>query len=85
MFFVYIIESASTQNWYYGYTERVEKRIEEHNSNHNHYTANKGPWTLIFLRQFKVKREALTFEKKLKSLRNKAFITREFAQYFLKR
>ena len=85
MFYVYIIESATSLKWYYGYTERPGERIKEHNSNHHHYTANKGPWVLIFLREFNTKKEALVFEKKLKSLRNKRFILEEFAQYFLKR
>jgi putative endonuclease len=84
MFYVYIIESQKTFFWYYGFTERKpEERLAEHNGNHHHYTANKGPWVLIFLRTFKIRKDALAFEKKLKSLRNKSFIKREYSLYFI--
>ena len=85
MFFVYIIESIATARWYYGSTERNPvERLIEHNGNHHHFTAHKGPWKLIFIRIFENKSEALKFEKKLKSLRNKKFIWEQFAEYFLK-
>ena len=85
MFYVYIIESLTTLSWYYGYTERNPiQRLREHNGGHHHFTANKGPWKLIFLRDFENKKDALSFEKKLKKLRNKHFITIEYAAYFLK-
>ena len=85
MFCVYIIESLSTSKWYYGYSQRPHERLKEHNGNHHHYTANKGPWKLIFLKSFENRLEAVAFEKKLKALRNKEFISKEFAQYFLNR
>ena len=85
MYYVYIIESESNSKWYYGFTERPEERVKEHNGKHHHFTADKGPWKLIFLRKFVYKHDALSFEKKLKSLRNKDFILREYAEYFLTR
>ena len=83
MFFTYIIKSESNGKWYYGNTERPEERIKEHNGNHHHFTAGKGPWSLIFLREFTNRKEALTFERKLKSNRNKEFIRPEFREFFL--
>jgi putative endonuclease len=85
MFYVYIIESIANLKWYYGFTERLSARLQEHNSNNHHYTAHKGPWELIFLREFDNKKDALVFEKKLKSLRNKEFISKMYVNYFLKR
>ena len=85
MFYVYIIESLATLTWYYSFTERnPEERLIEHNGNHHHFTANKGPWKLIFVRSFEMKTHALLFERKLKSLHNKDFIRAEFSQHFLK-
>jgi putative endonuclease len=84
MFHVYIIESETTNKWYYGFTERIPmERLLEHNGNHHHFTANNGPWKLIFTRNFENKKHALSFEKKLKPLRNKKFIVKEFTAYFL--
>jgi putative endonuclease len=62
MYFVYIVESAASGKWYYGFTERPEERLKVHNGNHHHYTAKKGPWFLIFLRRFDSVKEALIFE-----------------------
>jgi predicted GIY-YIG superfamily endonuclease len=39
---------------------------------------------LIFLRCFENKKDALRFERKLKSLRNKEIIAKEFGGYFFK-
>jgi putative endonuclease len=84
MFYVYIIQSITTSKWYYGFTERSPiERLSEHNGNHHHFTARKGPWKLIFIRSFENKVDAMAFEKKLKSLRNKTFIRTVFSEYFL--
>jgi putative endonuclease len=83
MHYVYIIASDSTDKWYYGYTERIEERIIEHNYNHTHFTGGKGRWRLIFKRGFENKTEALQFEKELKKLRNKNYIKKQYAQYFV--
>jgi predicted GIY-YIG superfamily endonuclease len=64
---------------------KPDERVLEHNGNHHHYTVNKGPWALIFLREFNTKVEALVFEKKLKSLRNKDDIKMECGSYFIRR
>jgi len=86
MFYVYIIESVANLKWYYGFTQRHPiERLYEHNGNHHHFTANKGPWALIFIRAFETKKDAISFEKNLKSIRNKQFITRQYSEYFIKR
>ncbi len=83
MFIVYILESESSGKWYYGYTERLEERISEHNSGNGHFTGGKGPWHLVFRRHFAVKGDALQFERELKKLKNKGYIKRVFAEHFL--
>ena len=86
MFTVYILASHSTRKWYYGSTERsVFERLREHNWDNSHFTGGKGPWTLIFVREFAEKKQALQFEKKLKKLRNKDYVKRAYAAYFVER
>jgi len=80
---VYIIESESSGKWYYGCTDRLQERINEHNYDNGHFTHNRGPWILIFRRDFGVRSEALAFERYLKKTRNKEFIKRSFPAYFL--
>ena len=83
MFAVYILESLKNGKWYYGSTGRLTERIADHNTNHHHYTGGKGPWKLIFRRDFDDLSTALVFEKELKKLRNKRFIKEKFKKDFL--
>ncbi len=71
--------------WYYGHTDDLKRRVKEHNTGQNKSTKNKGPWELIFAREFESKLEANRFELLLKSLRNKNYIQKEYSAYFLTR
>ncbi|WP_127122554.1 GIY-YIG nuclease family protein, partial [Chryseotalea sanaruensis] len=81
--YVYIIESESSGKWYYDFTEDLDQRIKDHQSNRSKYTRFKGPWKLIFKREFLDKTGALRFEKHLKTIRNKEFIKEKFKDYFI--
>jgi putative endonuclease len=83
IFYVYILESESSGKWYYGFSEDLNQRIKDHQSNRSKYTRFKGPWKLIFKREFLDKTEALRFEKHLKTTRNKEFIKEKFKDYFI--
>ena len=73
MYFAYIIESSSTQKWYYGSTSDLDRRLEGHNKGLNISTRNRGPWKFIFVRSFEAEREARDFELYLDKSRNKEF------------
>jgi putative endonuclease len=83
LFYVYILESQTSGRWYYGYSDDLEQRVLDHQTNRSKYTRFKGPWTLIFKREFDNKTEALQFESYLKKTKNKNYIRREFAKWFL--
>jgi putative endonuclease len=72
MFFVYILESLKDGSYYKGYTENIEKRVEEHNLGKSKYTSSKTPWKLVYLREYASKTEALKEEKRLKKLNKKS-------------
>lgn len=80
---VYIIESEEGR-WYYGSSEHLLQRVSDHNSNRATYTRFKGPWKLIFRRDFNNKSDALKFELLLKRLKNKNYIRTSFSEFFLK-
>ena len=82
-YYVYIIESMTTGQWYIGFSENLDQRILDHQTNRSKYTRFKGPWKLIFKMIFENKTEALFFESYLKKSRNKGFIRRKFAANFL--
>ncbi len=65
-YYVYIIKSDSIGIFYKGFTSNPEKRLFEHNNNKSRYTANKGPWQLVYLEKHETKRKALIREKQIK-------------------
>ena len=82
-YYTYIIQSTTTEMWYYGYTNKLEKRLTYHNEGKNVSTKNKGPWKYIFIRPFDSKEEAAKFERYLKRCRNKQYIMRAYTQWFV--
>ena len=83
MFYVYIIESASSGRWYYGSTTDPKERLAYHNKGWNRSTRGRGPWKLIFLRTFEREINAREFEFQLKRLRNKEYVRKKYREYFL--
>jgi putative endonuclease len=83
MHFTYIIESETTQKWYYGSTSDLTQRLENHNNGLTISTRNRGPWRFIFVRPFETKKEAAEFEQYLKKTRNKVYIKKEYTDFFL--
>ena len=77
MFYTYILQSESTNKLYIGQTNNLEARINRHNSNKNFTTKNKGPWKLIYSKEFESRSEAMIYEKKLKMIKNKDYLIRE--------
>jgi putative endonuclease len=77
MFYTYILQSESTNKLYIGQTNNLEARIKRHNNNKNFTTKNKGHWKIIYSKEFETRSEAMLYEKKLKSIKNKEYILRE--------
>ncbi len=73
MFYTYILENLKGK-LYIGQTDNIEERVPRHNRGGSKYTANKGPWKLIFSREFETRSEAIAYEKYLKSLKNPRYI-----------
>jgi putative endonuclease len=83
MYNTYILESEKSKKWYIGHSNDLKRRIQEHNHGQTKSTKNKGPWKLIFKREFKNRSEALDFEFVLKKLKNKHYIRIKYQKYFL--
>ncbi len=72
MFFVYIIENAIGKR-YTGSTSNLMDRLTMHNdttkekAKFHRTTYKKGPWKIIFQKQCETRKEALDFEKYLKT------------------
>jgi putative endonuclease len=74
MYYLYIIESESTGRLYIGQTQGVEKRVSDHNRGGSPYTKGKGPWHLIYLKEFNNRTEALACEKNFKGWKSQVRI-----------
>ncbi len=68
MYIVYLIQNSTDYTLYIGSTKDLKKRLEEHNSRQSKYTKkHKGQWTLIYFEVYRIKKDALIREKRLKS------------------
>jgi len=80
MYYVYILERSDWKR-YYGSTTSINKRLTQHNNWSVKSTKLYRPLSLIKSKWFKTKTEAETFEKYLKSCKNKNYIKKLIAQW----
>jgi len=72
MYHVYIIKSKEDNSLYVGYTNDIERRLQEHNSGRVGYTKTHRPWTLVYYESFVSLEDTKEREKGLKHF-GKAF------------
>ncbi len=73
MYYVYILKSFKTKEYYTGVSDDLKRRIKEHNSGNSNFTSWSGPYELIWYCAFQNKLKAYNFEKYLKSSSGFAF------------
>ena len=73
MKFVYILESLEGEHFYAGLTDDVPARLEKHNAGEVPHTSKYRPWRLKTYVAFSDEKQAVTFEKYLKSGSGRAF------------
>jgi len=59
MFYTYILQSLVSNKHYYGQTENLLKRVEDHNTGFSKYTKRFAPWKLIYFEEFNSRSEAM--------------------------
>lgn len=85
MYYVYILWSSKSKNFYFGYAENLKKRLNEHNKGLSKATKPYRPWNLVFYSAFKNKKLAKDFERYLKSGSGKAFAYKRLVDVALKK
>ncbi len=73
MFYVYLLQSKNDNAFYTGFTNNLERRINEHNSGSVTSTKSRKPFELIYFEGYKSERDAQHRERNLK-LRSRAFV-----------
>ena len=76
--FVYLIRSEKDGRPYTGLTCNVSQRLDTHNSGGSRATASHRPWRLVVALEFATERQAIAFEKYLKTGSGRAFAKRHF-------
>ena len=66
LYYCYIIQSQTSSKYYIGVTDGIPRRVEQHNNGISKWTENRGPWVLVWHKEFKDLSEARKFENKLK-------------------
>ena len=73
MKYVYILESFDFLHFYVGITDDLRARLKKHNAGEVPHTSKYGPWRLKTYVAFSNERQAVAFEKYLKSASGRAF------------
>ena len=77
--FVYILRSdVDPTRHYVGRTSNVDERLEWHNAGPSGYTVQHRPWSVVVSFEFPTEKEAVRFEKYLKSGSGRAFAAKHF-------
>ena len=74
MYTVYVLYSDSSNKHYTGFTTNLENRLLSHNELGKEWTSKYRPWNLIYTKSFEEKKEALQYERWLKSGVGREFI-----------
>jgi len=69
---VYIIYSATADQYFIGQAKDMKIALWQHNAKTNPATANGKPWEIKFTRPFATRNEALSLEMRLKN-KNRAY------------
>ncbi len=69
-YWVYVLQSQSTDRYYCGYSDNVDRRVKQHNDPEYKLTRTtkvwKGPWELIWTQECVSRSEAVVLERKIK-------------------
>ena len=74
MFFVYILQSNTTNRFYIGSTNNLIRRFHQHQSGQVKSTRNRGPWFMPYYKLFSTRSEAVQSEFKLKRMKSSKMI-----------
>jgi putative endonuclease len=73
-YFVYILYSKSTDQFYKGQTSDINERLSRHNGKRDVFTSKGVPWILLWKTEIVTRKEAMILEKKLKNLSGERLI-----------
>ncbi|MEK7649844.1 MAG: GIY-YIG nuclease family protein [Patescibacteria group bacterium] len=82
MWYIYLLRSKKSKNWYTGCTSDLRKRFNEHNSGQTRSTKGRGPFELLYYEASLNKDDAFAREKYLKSGMGKRYLKNRLKRFF---
>ena len=82
MYFVYVLQSLKDKLFYTGFTNDLERRVNEHNEGLQISTRSRTPFELIYYEWCLNKKDAIKRENYLKSGIGKKFLKSRLRNYF---
>ena len=70
MYYVYVIKSKKTGEHYIGWTNDIDRRLEEHNQGQTYWTKSRTPFEMVYYEAYRSLEDAKIREKKLKHFKN---------------
>lgn len=83
MYYIYILQSKKDNNLYVGYTNNVQRRLEEHNQGRVQITKNRRPFGLIYYEAFLNQQDATSREKYYKTGWGRSHLKKVLKNYYL--
>ncbi|HMA78785.1 MAG TPA: GIY-YIG nuclease family protein [Candidatus Paceibacterota bacterium] len=82
MYYTYVLISRADSKLYYGFTQDLTQRFEQHEQGLVDSTKHRRPLKLIYYEACCLKEDALRREKYFKSYRGRQFINKRLKSYF---
>lgn len=79
-YYLYILKSKTSDKYYTGISEDVERRLEFHNTREKGFTSRYRPWKVVFKKEFENKTEAIRAERNVKRWKSKVMIEKLIKQ-----
>ena len=73
-YWVYILQSRSTGQYYVGHTNDLEDRLRRHNEGRTAVNKGRGPWRLVRQEEFASRQAAVARERAIKSRKSRGYI-----------
>jgi putative endonuclease len=74
LFYVYILQSASTTRFYVGHCDHLIERFHEHQAGYSKATQNRGPWRMPYYETFLARAAAQKREYALKRKKSSRYL-----------
>jgi len=81
MYYVYVLESTKSGQWYTGSTGNLRKRLSQHNTKKSNWTKGGVPWQLIYYEACLNEDDARAREEYLKSGTGKRYLKNRLKRF----